>query len=155
MVREVNETAFGDKTIERILVCITAQCNSKRLISRAAHIADENNGELHILHVQRGDSLFNNEETPKLLEELFNYGKEKGGMIHFYCDEDIAECIGKFTDDTGITKVVFGQPPTEEGYEEMSVTEKLYPFLRSVSKNVELIVIPRDDTKGNMCIKRI
>ena len=41
------------------------------------------------------DSIFNNSDTPRIINELCQYGGKKGGSIHFYCDEDIAECIGK------------------------------------------------------------
>ncbi len=138
---------------ESVLVCITAQCNSTRLIDRAFEVAEKNEGELHILHVQRGDSIFNNSETPKLLEELFNYGSEKGGMIHFYCDEDVSECIGRFAKEMKITKIVFGEPPTEAGDEE-NITERLKGIMKFVPKEVELIIIPKKDTEENISIKR-
>ncbi|MPM49129.1 hypothetical protein SDC9_95857 [bioreactor metagenome] len=61
MIREIEDVFVkAEDGIERILVCITAQCNSKRLINEGAKVADQVNGELHIIHVQRGDSIFNN-----------------------------------------------------------------------------------------------
>ena len=84
MVREAVDAINGDK-IERVLVCITSQISSQRLIDKAAEIADKENAELHILHVQQGNSIFNNADTPKMIHSLCQYGSQKGGTMHFYC----------------------------------------------------------------------
>ena len=154
MVKLVDDTNYSDKTIDRILVCITAQGNSKRLINSGAQIADETDGELHILHVQVGNSIFNNDDTPRLLEELFNFGSEKGGMIHCYCDENVSKCIGQFTKEKGITKIVFGQPPTGNKPEKEVILNKLKKMLKFVPKGIELIIIPRQEGAKNIRIER-
>lgn len=154
MVKTVEQMDFSDRSIDRILVCITAQGNSKRLINSGAELADKTDGELHILHVQLGNNIFNNEDTPRLLEELFDFGSQKGGMIHCYCDEDVAKCIGRFSEETGITKVVFGQPPIEAELEKDVVLNNLKHLLRFVPNWVDLIIVPREEGIENICIKR-
>ena len=54
MIKEAVDIKGKDDNTERVLVCITSQANSERLIDMAAETADMLNGELHILHVQRG-----------------------------------------------------------------------------------------------------
>lgn len=97
----------------RVLVCITAQSNSKRLMDCGCTIAEACGGELHILHVLAGDSVFNNPDTPVLLQQLFDYGAKKGGIIHAYCDNNVPESIGRFAEKEEITKIILGEPPKE------------------------------------------
>jgi|GEM_PF-453956 Osmosensitive K+ channel histidine kinase len=155
MIREIEDVFMKTNDgIERVLVCITAQCNSKRLIDEGAKVASEANGELHIIHVQRGDSIFNNADTPKLLEELFDYGSKKGGMIHFYCDEHITECIGQFVNDKGITKMVLGEPPMDNIATQKEIEKKLRIVLENINLPVDVVVVKRNEAEKNMIIKR-
>ena len=155
MIREIEDNFIKtNEKIEKILVCITAQCNSKRLIDEGARVADLNDGELHILHVQQGDSIFNNSETPKLLEELFNYASQKGGMVHFYCDEDVSECIGNFVNETGITKVVLGEPPVVKEITDETIREQLKVVIRHIYEPVDLIIVRRQEGLENIVIKK-
>ena len=145
----INETADGLKE-ERILVCITTQANSERLIDKAADIARVLEAELHILHVQRGDSIFNNSDTPDMMHRLCQYGSEKGGVIHFYCDEDIAQCIGRFVSQNHVTRIVIGQPPVENLYDIIEVKKAALKVLKEIRDNVDVIVVPRKDGVENI-----
>lgn len=151
MIREIN--GKEEKEVERIAVCITAQGNSRRLMDKGAALADEKNGELHILHVQQGNSIFHNADTPKLLEELFNYGSQLGGMIHFHCDDDVAQFLGRFAAEQGITKMVLGQPPMENAADKAQLLHKLKDIVRFIPSQVELVVVPRDDTQPNVILR--
>jgi len=95
----------------KILVCITPQSNGARLIDNASAIAKERGGELHILHIEKGNNVFNTAESPMLLQQLFEYGAERGGVIHALCGEDIPEVITGFVRAQKITAMVFGEPP--------------------------------------------
>ncbi|MDD3570784.1 MAG: hypothetical protein PHY44_06765 [Lachnospiraceae bacterium] len=155
MIREIEDVFVkADDDIERVLVCITAQGNSKRLINEGAKVADQANGELHIIHVQRGDSIFNNADTAKLLEELFDYGAKRGGMIHFYCDQDITECIARFVKDNGITKMVLGEPPTKSVSDHKEIEKKLSVVLKKIHLPVDVVIVKRNEAEKNMLIKR-
>ena len=67
---------------EKIAVCITAQTSSQRLIDYGAEIAEQYNSSLHILHVQKGDSIFQNGETLKLLTKLLSFGDSCGFFFY-------------------------------------------------------------------------
>ena len=153
MIRDAEQTNGAEDGIERVLVCITSQLNSERLIDSAASIADSLDGELHILHVQRGDSIFNNSDTPKIISDLCQYGSKKGGSIHFYCDEDIAECIGKFVLEKHITTIVIGQPPKCDINDINGIKKAAQKVIRHIKNNVELVVIARNKNEKDAHIR--
>lgn len=141
--------------MEKVLVCITIQKNSKRLIRKGAEIANKINGELHILHVEKGMSIFEHEEAIELLEELFEYGKQLGGEVHFLSGKDVPNKIIEFIKGTGITRLVLGQ----------TMRSKLHKLLRkdiesniiSQTKEVELLILERknDDKKNFLKEKKL
>ena len=53
---------------QKILVCITIQQNSKRLIKKGAELASQVEGELHILHVEHGSSILSQSDAGELLQ---------------------------------------------------------------------------------------
>lgn len=142
MVKEIDRNSTD--SFDKVLVCITAQSNSKRLINHGAEIADKLNGELHILHVQKGNNIFNNSETPMLLQELFQYGSQKGGMVHAYCDDNIPESIGYFIKKEKITKLVLGEPPTDTKFEKKINPNEFTQIIKKISNSVEIITVPRE-----------
>lgn len=142
MVRDFDASApFGTN---KVVACITAQNNSERLIDTAAEVADKFNAELHILHVNKGTSIFINENTPMMLDKLFEYGSEKGGMIHMLCSENVAESIGAFIEEYGITKIVLGEPPAKF-IEKKKISESEFDKIEKVLKKcgVEIIIVKR------------
>ncbi len=104
-----------EKILEKILVLVTAQKSSLRLIEYGFAMAHSCGGELHILHVQKGDSVFESNDTLKLLQNLVDYGCRRGGIIHLACEGDVATYIGHFAEEEEITQVILGQPPQPEG----------------------------------------
>jgi len=94
-----------------VLVCITPQSNSKRLIDKGAQVVD--NDKLHILHMQRGDSIFSSVDATSMLEELFDYGKSKGGIVHFISGDHFLEGLKDFAGEHDIRHLVLGEPPKE------------------------------------------
>jgi K+-sensing histidine kinase KdpD len=94
---------------EKILVGITVQHNSRRLIKYGYDLACSKSGQLHILHVQRGNNIFLGANAPELLQELYQYGSELGGETHAICGEDVCKCIVDFIKDFGITQMVLGE----------------------------------------------
>lgn len=143
MVRDYDETAAI--VSERVVVCITAQHNSERLIDEAAALADRLDSELHILHVNKGESIFNTADKPALLDMLFEYGSEKGGMVHMLCCDDVAKAIGDFIEEYNITKIVLGEPPLkslrDKGME--SEFDRIFDMIKK--KNIELIMVNRPE----------
>lgn len=157
MVKEIDRSSMEE--CEKVLVCITAQSNSKRLINKGAEIADEINGELHILHVQKGNNIFNNSDAPMLLQQLFQYGSEKGGMIHAYCDDNIPESIANFIAKEKVTKLILGEPPKMQGGLKKRNENQFHKIIQSTKQKVEVIMVGREHEKemqetvrGRKCI---
>ena len=117
---------------KKVLVCITPQSNSKRLIERGSEIAKRESAELHILHVARGKNILAVDGSAQLLQQLFDYAAEVGGIVHGLCGENITATIVKFIRDEMITNLVLGEH--SEGYKAAAdditslITEKL-PYI--------------------------
>lgn len=79
--------------MNKILVCITIQENSKRLMEKGSELMKQFGGQLHILHIRKGESIFDTPNSTNLFEELFVYGSELGGQVHFLCSDDITPTI--------------------------------------------------------------
>lgn len=107
----MNSSDVKADKVERVLVGITVQENSRRLIKKGAEIAKHKNGQLHILHVQKGTNIFTNSYTPELLQELYEYASGLGAETHAVCGEDIGETLIKFIKDMKITTMILGERP--------------------------------------------
>lgn len=129
--------------LEKILVLVTAQKSSLRLIEYGFAMAQSCGGELHILHVQKGDSVFESNDTLKLLQNLVDYGCRRGGIIHLSCEDDVATCIGRFAEKEEITQVIMGRPPLQE--EKKGRKKRVHEFERildALPKSVEVLLYP-------------
>ncbi|MGL4791781.1 MAG: hypothetical protein ACRCW1_10255 [Anaerotignaceae bacterium] len=147
MIREIEDTFVkANEKMEKVLVCITAQCNSKRLISAGAKVADENNAQLHILHVLQGNSIFNNESTPKLLEEIFDYGTSIGGMIHCICNDDVVEGIETFVSTNNISRVILGEPPVKNNVNQEEIKHKIGERIDRINPDLEVIIVKKENS---------
>ncbi|MDR1642371.1 MAG: hypothetical protein LBT59_21995 [Clostridiales bacterium] len=102
--------------MKKVLVCITPQSNSRRLIDKGEEISLALGGELHILHVKQGNSIFDTEESSQLLEELFSYGSERGGLVHASCGGNVLKTIRRFIREERITNLVLGEPPADSNF---------------------------------------
>lgn len=125
--------------MNKILVCITIQENSKRLMKKGYDLANSTDGELHIIHIRRGETIFETPESSHLFEELFIYGSELGGQVHFLCSTDIPHTISDFITQNAITHLVIGKPPTCTNEMASNVFEKLV----KLPKPIELCVLDR------------
>lgn len=132
-----------EKTLEKILVLVTAQKSSLRLIEYGFAMAHSCGGELHILHVQKGDSVFESNDTLKLLQNLVDYGCRRGGIIHLACEGDVAAYIGRFAEEEEITQVILGQPSHPEGKKGKKKRENEFGrILKALPEGVEVLLYP-------------
>jgi len=92
----------------KVLVCITAQSNSKRLIQYGYDVAKSLNGELHVLHVVKGNNIFISDDSSRLLQNLFEYGSARNAVVHALCGDNVTETINKFVKSYKITDLVLG-----------------------------------------------
>ena len=120
----------------KILVCITAQSNSTRLIDKGNETAKEHGGELIVLYVEKGDNVFATEESPRILQELYSYAARLGGVVTGLCGDDVFLIIKKFIADNQITHVVFGE--SNEGTGKNPIADFTDALI-----NVEVVVLPR------------
>lgn len=127
----------------KVLVCITIQHNSKRLIKKGYEMAQEIDGELHILHVAKGESIFTEPESNSLLENLFKYASELGGEVHFGCSTDIVKYIVHFIREKGITCIVLGE--TLQNAIQQFVLKNIKSSLESSIPDVQIVVLDRDN----------
>lgn len=136
----ISNDYFNSK-VERVLVCITVQANSKRLIKKGAEIAKEKSGQLHILHIQKGNNIFINTESAELLQELYKYGSELGGEIHALCGEDVCEIMLDFSKKMEVTSIVLGEgPKCNELNSENNIINKIKRDIPSIN----IIVLERN-----------
>lgn len=124
---------------EKVLVCITAQENSLRLISEGFEIAKQLDAPFHILHIKKGNTIFDGPESGKLLDNLFKYGTKLGGEIHFLCSESISDTITDFIKTNAITHLVIGESPANV----ISCSPTIFDKLKSHS-SLCLTVVPRE-----------
>lgn len=125
--------------MNKVLVCITIQENSKRLIHKGSELAHSIDGELHVLHIRKGETIFDNPNSSSLFEELFVYGSELGGEVHFLCSSDVIHTISDFISNNGITHVVVGKPPTMA---DLPATN-IYPDLQAALSGSQLVAVDR------------
>lgn len=127
---------------EKVLVCITIQQNSKRLIQRGYEMAREIDGELHILHIAKGESIFTEAKNDSLLDDLFKYASELGAVVHFECSNDVTKYIASFIKDHAMTCIVLGE--TLRNALHKLLTKNIEASLEAQIPNVRIVVLERD-----------
>lgn len=110
---------------EKVLVGITIQQNSRRLISEGYALAKELDAPLHILHIRKGETIFDHPESSQLLAELFAYGGELGGEVHFLCSNHVSKTFTDFVKSNHFTHLVIGEPPKDANNGAPTVFDKL------------------------------
>lgn len=124
----------------KILVGITIQENSRRLIDEGVKLSESLNAPLHILHIRKGETIFDNPESSVLLEDLFDYGGERGGEVHFLCGKHVSKTFTNFVKENHFTHLVIGEAPSHLVMKAPSVYDKITNEL----KDVEIIALQRD-----------
>ena len=124
----------------KILVGITIQETSRRLIDEGVKLSRSLNAPLHILHIRKGETIFDNPESSMLLEDLFAYGGELGGEVHFLCGKHVSKTFTNFVKDNHFTHLVIGEAPSHLSLKSPPVYDKITNELQ----NIEIIVLQRD-----------
>ena len=128
---------------EKVLVCITIQENSLRLIKEGSFLASSLGADLHILHVEKGMSIFEQEDSVIVLEKLFELGKELGGEIHFISDQNVIGRIVKVARDLEITHLIIGQ--TMENKVKRLLKKDMNKRLVTSLDNIQVMVMDRNN----------
>lgn len=124
----------------KILVGITIQENSRRLIDEGVRLSKSLNAPLHILHIRKGETIFDNPESSILLEDLFAYGGELGGEVHFLCGAHVSQTFTNFVKDNQFTHLVIGESPAHLAIKAPSIYDKLTNELN----DIKITVLQRD-----------
>lgn len=137
-----NLTTSSNTKTEKILVCITIQQNSKRLIKKGYEMANKTGGELHILHIAKGESIFTEAKNGSLLDNLFEYASTLGGQVHVECNQDVTECIASFIENQAMTCIVLGE--TLRNALQKLLSKNIEKSLGSQLSNIKIVVLGRD-----------
>lgn len=142
------------KKEEKVLVLVTAQKKSLRLIEYGFTAAQECGGELHILHVQKGDSIFDGKETISLLQNLAGTGARMGGIVHICCGDSISACIGQFVQEEGMTQVVMGCGREMSVRRKKGGTDEYERILAALPAKIGVTVVPEEVRKEKAAVWR-
>ena len=129
--------------MEKILVCITAQSNSRRLIDKGQEVAASYAGELHVLYVQKGNNIFENADSPRMLQDLFEYASARGGMVHFLSDDNVPHTIARFIRTESVTRLILGAPAAQMPPKQLAQGGELRRILAESPQAVEVVVLDR------------
>ena len=124
----------------KLLVGITIQENSRRLIDEGSRLSKSLGGSFHMLHIRQGNTIFDGPESSALLEDLFAYGGYLGGEVHFICGDCISEVLIHFIKENHITHLLIGETPTEV----LATSPSISDLISKDLPDVELIVLPRE-----------
>ncbi|MGL4736708.1 MAG: hypothetical protein ACRCW2_04550 [Cellulosilyticaceae bacterium] len=124
--------------MNKVLVCITIQENSRRLIRKGYDLTCDLEGKLHLLHIRKGDTIFENSGSSELFEQLFIYGSELGGEAHFLCSDNVSNAIAEFITSNKITHLVIGEGPN-------GTLSPIFEELKRILKHIEIVVLDRKD----------
>lgn len=93
----------------KVLVCVTPQRNSFRLIKKGANFAKEFDAELFVLYVQNDLDLTKDKKTAELIDELFDLTSQYDGAMYIEVSDDISASIVEFINKNKISHVMLGQ----------------------------------------------
>ncbi|WMI81451.1 hypothetical protein [Anaerotignum sp. MB30-C6] len=134
---------------EKVLVLVTAQKNSLRLIDYGFSLSLADDAELHILHVQKGNSVFEGKDSLKRLQELVDYGGRMGACIHVQCDLNVAQCVSRFVKKEGITRVVLGEAPQEKQEKVLGEWDRI---IQVIPEEIKINVVAKEKAERERLI---
>ena len=95
---------------ETVLVCVTGQQSSRRLIHRGAEIARECGASLLVLAVSgSGYNLLENPSVSQALNDLYALSGEVGAEMTMLSDQDPHRAICQFARARGVRRVFVGE----------------------------------------------
>lgn len=142
--KEVHNIHDNWHTAEKVMVSISSNPKSKRLIRFGARISKKYKCPLYVVYVNCTHSIYpkDNPEILKSLDENINLAKKFDATIVTLKGKSISNELIKFSKEKNITKLIIGH----------SKRTRLQKFFRGStvnkllegSKNIEIIVVPYD-----------
>lgn len=96
---------------EKILVLVYGGEDSLRMVDVGYEMARELDGELYILHVEKGNSM--DLRHMASLQEVAEYGGRLGGTVCFGCSDNVQVYVRDFARQKNITGILV-EPPEKE-----------------------------------------
>lgn len=99
---------------KNILVCVTQQKTSERLINEANELLKNYKGKLHVINVVKNDVNFLDSKTEsesEALEYLFSISKSIGANLAVLKSDDIPGAIAQYADENHINCIFLGRSP--------------------------------------------
>lgn len=93
----------------RIMVCITPQKSSRRLVERGAQRAKETNGEFCVVYVNKNSDISQDLKENEVLLELFDMAQKLGGRVSILVGKKISKTLAEFARENNITEIIVGK----------------------------------------------
>jgi K+-sensing histidine kinase KdpD len=127
----------------KVLVCVTPQRNSFRLINKGSSFAKEFDAKLFVIYVQNKLDLAPDKGTAELINELFTITSEENGSMHIEVSDDIPTAIVNFINENGITHVMLGE--TMATKIERLLKKDIISRITSKTESVEFLILERSE----------
>ncbi|NMB33456.1 MAG: universal stress protein UspA [Clostridium sp.] len=124
---------------QNILVCVTQQVTCKRLILKATEYKNNEQDELHVIHVAKNEwNFLDNIREGEALEYLFKISKSVGANLSVLKSDDIVQTIVNFVEEHKITHIVMGKSPNDHK------ENNFYTELKGLLDDVKIHIIPQN-----------
>ena len=144
----LEESVDGDARFysvqERVLVCVSTQADSSRLLRRGARIANYMKAKLYAVFVDHPDRFLTKDES-LYLEMCEHYCKEVGGEFLRVKGDNVPEAIAEVARKNLVTQVVLGQ--SQKSRWRLLLRSSTVQQLMRHLKAVDLHIIATGDTK--------
>jgi two-component system, OmpR family, sensor histidine kinase KdpD len=130
------------ETTERIMVGVTNAPGFDLIVRRAARMSARSKGELHVVHVVRGDAVVRSGENP--IENARRVALDVGAQWVELQGDDVAATLMDFARRTQITQIVLGASRRSRWREFWSGGSIVWKVQRlAASENVDVHIIAR------------
>lgn len=132
-------------TVERLMVCVSASPNAKKLIRRGARIANRYKCEWYVVSVRSTRLFFDNytQEDEKMLQSHEQLACQLGAEVVYLTGRSVSETLAGFANRKHVTQIILGQSARTkvETFFRGSTINKLVKMVRDVE--IHLIPIGR------------
>ena len=118
----------------KILVCVTEQPHCSEMIRKGRQLADEQGGDLLVLHVRtRQKTLMGSTDISAALNQLYADAREAEAEMEIISSTEVEKTIADYAKDQQVTAIVIGTSP-RDGRPPMSERlQSLLPGVRIVT----------------------
>ncbi len=126
---------------KKIMVCVTQQKSCERLIEKGMEHLENENDELHVIHVVKENwKYFGQLREADALEYLFEVSKTHGASLTVKKATDIVESLSVFAEKNSIDMIVMG-----ESLEVSAQQNMIKRLQKRTSKKMRFNIVPFED----------